>query len=194
MGQAAGCLATTTLAGRKSRSRNLYPFRSCWTTWPSGTSAVSCWERASMQVRVERFADRIHLLQTGFGEHGFELLADHADARLQRLAGVRPGGLRRRQRHFKAVQHRHQLLQQGFVGVFDRLLLFAGGALLEIVEVRGGAQQAVPVLIRLRRPLFEFRQVAPGSPSPARPPAGVRRRQAARLLPVAFQFARSFFS
>src|ERR1039458_5766744 len=45
--QAAGCLATTTPAGRRSRSRNLYPLRSCWTTWPSGTSDVSFCIRAS---------------------------------------------------------------------------------------------------------------------------------------------------
>src|ERR1017187_3463403 len=45
--QAAGCLATTTPAGRRSRSRNLYPLRSCCTTWPSGTSDVSFCIRAS---------------------------------------------------------------------------------------------------------------------------------------------------
>src|SRR5262249_29412119 len=48
--QAAGLRATTTCAGRISRSLILYPFRSCWTTCPSGTSAVSCWETASCQL------------------------------------------------------------------------------------------------------------------------------------------------
>src|SRR5207248_5356633 len=45
-GQTAGFLATTTLAGRIRRARNLSRLANCRSTWPSGTSAVSCCERA----------------------------------------------------------------------------------------------------------------------------------------------------
>src|SRR4030095_3849917 len=51
---------------------------------------------------------------------------------------------------------RNELLQQRFVGKFDGVLFFAGGAFLKVFEVGRDAEQALPVLVGLGGALPEF--------------------------------------
>ena len=62
------------------------------------------------------------------------------------------GGLR----HFKMVEHGQQLFNQGGGGKLRDFDALARGALFEILEIGGRAQQPVPVFVRPGRARFEF--------------------------------------
>ena len=109
-----------------------------------------------MQVRVERLAGGVNFLEAGLGERGLELLLDHHDAGLECGELVAFRVLRGGERHLKIVEDGQQFLDQGKICVLRGLDLFAGGALLEIVKIGGGAEQAFPVLIGLGGAGLEF--------------------------------------
>ena len=111
-----------------------------------------------MQGGIERFAGGVNFLQAGFGQNAPELLLDHGNAGLQGREFVGFGGLGRRLRHFKVVEHGQQFLQQGGAGGLRGLDAFARGAFLEVFKIGGGAQQAVPMLVGLGRAFPEGRQ------------------------------------
>ena len=111
-----------------------------------------------MQHRIERFAAGVNFFKTGLGENAFELLLNHGDAGLQgcgpALRGFR--GLRGGLRHFKMVEHGQQFLQERGIGKLSGLDALARGAFFEILEISGGAQEAVPMLVRLGGASFQF--------------------------------------
>ena len=102
-----------------------------------------------VDIRVERLAGGVNLLQARLDEGAFQLLLDHQHARFKRGELVALGALRGGQGHFKIVEDRQNFLDQREAGILRGLDLLAGGAFLEIVEVGGRAEQSVPVFICL---------------------------------------------
>ena len=109
-----------------------------------------------VQMGIERLALRVHFLQTGLGQRGFELLVDHRDAGVQGVCGVGLSISRGGKRHVEMIEHGKEFLDQSLVGELDSLVTLAGSALLEIFKVRRGAQQPVPMFVGLGRADFQL--------------------------------------
>ena len=81
---------------------------------------------------------------------------DHGHARLEGLGRVRlvlaGGG----ERHVKIIEHGNEPFEEGFVGELDGFLAFALGAFLVVLQVGGGAQEALPVLLGLGRAILQI--------------------------------------
>ena len=146
-----------------------------------------------VQARVKKLAGGVHFFEPRFLEHLLEQLVNHADARLQRVRGASFRGLSSRQRHVKIIQDGDQFLQQLLVGILDGIQFFAGSPLFEIVEVCGGAEQPVPMLVRLGRALPEFVQLVRSQRRGTNLHQGLRCARPLGRFGLSFSFGINFF-
>ncbi len=100
-----------------------------------------------VQIRVELLPLGVDRLEAVVGEEIRQLFQDHAHAGVDRRS--RAFALRGGKAEFEVVNDRDEALEEGAVGVFDRLFLLAGGALLVVIEIGLTAQREVAETIEI---------------------------------------------
>ncbi len=100
-----------------------------------------------VEVGVEGFAGGVDFFEAGVGDGGLELAVDHVDAGFKGVDGGGLGLIGGGEGHLEVVEDGEEFLEEGLGGGLGGVLAFAGGAFLEILEVGGLAEVAVPVFV-----------------------------------------------
>ncbi len=136
-----------------------------------------------VQVGIEFLPLGVDRLETVVGEEISQLLQDHVHPGVNRrfFAFAFRGG----KAELEVVDDRDQALEERAVGVFDRLLFLAGGALLEVIEIGLAAQGEIAKTIEIGLQAGgRIVVVVSGDPASGATPLGLRAGRASSVTGI----------